>query len=140
MMRTKPSFTSPSRASSPTRTPSSRISPVCEVRHPTVSTRDDEYPSSEESTTNSVTPRLPASGSVLAATTAKSAIAPFVMNIFEPVSTQPSPSEERSARVVMPPTSVPAPGSVTASAPMVRPSTAGQSHRSRCSSVPNRPT
>ena len=111
---------------------------MCDVRQPTVPTRDVDTPSVPASTTNCVMPRLPASGSVFAATTMKSAIVPFVMKVFWPVRTQSSPS--RTAFVVMPPTSEPAFGSVTASAPIFSPLIAGTSHRRRCSSVPNRYT
>ena len=61
---------------------------------------------------------------------------PFVMKDFSPLRTQPPPSG--TALVRMPPTSEPAPGSVTASAVTSLPSIAGTSHRCRCSSVPNR--
>ncbi len=63
---------------------------------------------------------------------------PFVMNVFSPLSTHSSRSE--TALVVIAATSEPAPGSVTASAPMRSPAIAGTSHRRRCSSVPNRYT
>ena len=59
---------------------------------------------------NSVIPSWPPSGSVLVTSTMKSARAPLVMNVFEPLITYSSPS--RFAVVRMPATSEPAPGSV----------------------------
>ena len=64
------------------------------------------------STMNSVMPSWPASGSVLATRRMKSARAPLVMKVFEPLMTYSSPS--RRAVVRMPATSEPAPGSVIA--------------------------
>ena len=58
-------------------------------------------------------------GSVFVTSTMKSARAPLVMNIFEPLITYSSPS--RIALVRMPATSEPAPGSVIPSAPIFSP-------------------
>ena len=57
------------------------------------------------------------------------------MNVFAPLTTY-SPSSRR-AKVLMPATSEPAPGSVIASAPIFSPLIAGTSQRCFCSSVPN---
>ena len=57
------------------------------------------------------------------------------MKIFRPLTTYSSPS--RVARVEMPATSLPAPGSVMPSAPIFVPAIAGASHHRFCSSVPN---
>ena len=51
--------------------------------------------------------------------TMKSARTPFVMNVFEPLITYSSPS--RTARVRMPATSEPAPGSVMPSEEIISP-------------------
>ena len=109
-----------------------------DVRQPTVSIRRAEKPGVPASTTNSEMPWCPPSGPVTAAATTKSAMGPFVMKVFVPDRIHPVPL--RSARVRMAATSDPAPGSVTASAPIDVPATAGTSHRRRWSSVPNRYT
>ncbi len=57
-------------------------------------------------------PRFPAAGSVRASATAKSATGALWIQIFSPVSRQPTPS--RRAVVRMPETSEPASGSVIA--------------------------
>ncbi len=67
----------------------------------------------------------------------KCARVPLVMNIFRPFSTQVSPS--RTARVVIPATSEPASGSVSAIAPIFSPLIAGRRYRSFSASVPNSP-
>ena len=64
-------------------------------------------------------PWWPPSSVVLTAVTMKSARTPFVMNIFEPLTTKP-PSTRR-ARVLMPATSEPASGSVIPSAAIFSP-------------------
>ena len=73
-----------------------------------------------------VIPRCP-SGEVRAATTNTSARPALVMNILVPSSRNPPPSAPSPgtgvARVVMPPTSEPAPGSVTAIEPIFSPDT-----------------
>ena len=66
--------------------------------------------SSLRSTMNSVMPSWPASGSVFVTRRMKSARAPLVMKIFDPLITYSSPS--RRAVVRIPATSEPAPGSV----------------------------
>ena len=79
-------------------------------------------------------PRAPAAGSVTAETTKKSENAPSLMKCFWPVSSQPPPS--RSARVLMPAASEPAPGSVMAIEQVRSPRTAGRSQRCFCASSP----
>ena len=76
------------------------------------------------STTSRLMPLAPgASGSVRATTITRSALIPLVMNVFEPLSTQPSPSLRAVVR--MPCRSLPAPGSVIAiaviSSPLQKP-------------------
>ena len=68
-------------------------------------------------------PPWPPSGVVFAAQTTQSARTPFVMNIFEPLRTQ--PSSVSRAVVRSPATSEPASGSVIASAAMLSPRIAG---------------
>ena len=96
---------------------------MCDVRQPTVSIRWEENPGVPVSTTKSEMPWEPSSGEVFAATMTKSAIGPFVMNVLVPESSQ--PASVRWARAAIPATSDPAPGSVTASAPMRSPAMAG---------------
>ena len=76
----------------------------------------------------------PAAGSVRANTSTLSAWKPFVMKVFEPFSTQSSPS--RTAFVRMPCRSLPASGSVMPIAPIEVPAAIGGSHCSSCSGVP----
>ena len=66
----------------------------------------------------------------------KSARAPFVMKIFEPLITYSSPS--RIAAVRIPATSEPAPGSVMPRHPIRSPLIPGTRYRCFCSSVPSR--
>ena len=104
-----PPPTSPSTASPPTRTPSRNSSAVSCARSPSLpSIFRAENPSAPVGTTKHVTPSSPARAN----TSAKPAHDPSVMKIFEPESTQPSPS--RSARVASADGSDPAPGSVSA--------------------------
>ena len=88
-------------------------------------------------TTKLACPRVPSSGSTAATTTCTSAIPPFVMKIFWPLSTH-SPFL-RTARVFIDDTSEPASGSVTANAPSAGlsgvPKQAGI-HVAICSGVP----
>jgi hypothetical protein len=60
----------------------------------------------------------------------------FVMNAFDPLITQVSPSS--TARVRVPPASVPQPGSVRPNAPIRSPVTSRGSHSAFCASVPKR--
>ncbi len=68
-------------------------------------------------------------------TTMTSALAPCVMNVLVPFSTQLSPS--RVATVRVPAASLPASGSVSAHAPSFSPFASGTSHRTFCASLPN---
>ena len=134
-MWANPRFSSPSSARAGTRHSSSTTSPVCDVRHPTVSMRRVARPGAPVSTTNREMPLAPASGSVFAATTRKSAIGPLVTKVFVPDNVHPSPA--LMARVRTAATSDPPPGSVTASAPISSPATPGRSHRSLWSRSPS---
>ena len=71
------------------------------------------------STTSSEKPLCPASGSVRATTMTRSELMPAEMNVLEPLRIQSSPS--RTAEVLMPARSLPAPGSVIAIAPISSP-------------------
>jgi hypothetical protein len=77
-------------------------------------------------------PRIPSS--VFAQTIARSAIPPFVIHIFVPEITHPSPS--RRAVVRIRPGSEPWSASVNPKQPTTSPRAIGGSHRSFCSSVP----
>src|SRR5665811_989167 len=79
-------------------------------------------------------PRIPSS--VCAHTTATSAMEPFVIHIFEPLSIQSSPS--RRARVRMLPGSDPWSDSVRPKQPIAAPAAIRGSHSSLCSSEPQR--
>jgi len=80
-------------------------------------------------------PRI-SSSSVRAQTTARSAIVPFVIHIFEPFRTQSPPS--RRARVRIAPGSEPASASVRPKQPISSPECMRGSQRSFCSSEPHR--
>ena len=87
-----------------------------------LSLRPTEKPAVPRSTMNIEMPREPlALGSVLAATNTTSALTPLVMNIFDPLSTQWSPSRRAVVRIAA--TSEPASGSVTATAVRISPET-----------------
>ena len=92
--------------------------------------------SSRRSIRKSVIPPWPPSGFVFVTRTQKSARAPLVMKIFEPLMTYSSPS--RIAVVRMPATSEPAPGSVIPRQPIRSPLIPGTRKRCFCSSVPSR--
>ena len=79
-------------------------------------------------------PRIPSS--VWAHTTAASATEPLVIHIFWPLRIQSVPSLR--ALVRMAPGSEPASGSVSPKQPIASPAAIGGSHRSRCSSEPQR--
>ncbi len=81
---------------------------------------------------------MPPPGSVAAATTWKAVIGVplFVMNAFAPSITHSPASSRAVVRVAA--ASEPAPGSVSANEPSASPRHSGASHRSFCSSVPNR--
>ena len=82
-------------------------------------------------------PRMPpCSSPAFAQTTATSAIEPFVIHIFEPFSTQSSPSLR--ARVRIDAGSEPWSGSVRPKQPMASPAAMRGSHCCLCSSVPKR--
>jgi len=85
------------------------------------------------STTNNVKPLWSASGSVRATTTTRSLLTPDEMNVLEPLMIQSSPS--RTAEVRMPARSLPAPGSVIATARINSPLTIPGIQRFFCSSV-----
>ena len=76
------------------------------------------------------------SSEVFANTVKKSAIPPFVIQSFSPFRTQSSPS--RTAVVLMPAASEPAPGSVRQKAAIVSPLASFGRKRARWSSVPKR--
>ena len=80
-------------------------------------------------------PRI-APSSVLAQTTATSAIVPFVIHIFAPFRTQSEPSRRACVRIE--PGSEPASGSVRPKQPIASPACIAGSQRSFCSSVPQR--
>ena len=131
----KPRPSTPSTASSPSVTPSSTTSRVSEECQPIFcSGAPNESPGVPAGTTNVVIPRCPPSGSVFAPTTRTSARPALVMYILRPSSTQ--PSSVRRARAVMPATSEPAPGSVTAIAAMASPAASAATQRSCWSVVP----
>ena len=114
-----------------TGTSSSTTSRVSEECQPILrSGRPIDRPRVPRSTTNKVMPRCPVAAPVRAATTNTSARPALVMNILRPSSTQPSPV--RRAVVVMPATSEPVPGSVTAMAATASPAASGASQRLRC--------
>jgi len=75
------------------------------------------------STTNAEMPFLPLSGSVTAKTTITSPTDPWVVKVFEPLSTHAAPS--RRAVVLVPPASEPAVGSVRLQPPILRPLASG---------------
>ena len=79
-------------------------------------------------------PRI-APSSVLAQTTATSAIVPFVIHIFAPFRIQSEPSRRACVRIE--PGSEPASGSVSPKQPIASPACIGGSQRSFCSSEPN---
>ena len=107
-----PSPSPPSRAESGTRTPSRNSSAVSCARRPSLpSIFRASNPGLPVGTTKQVIPRAP-SPPVRANTKANDAQDPSVMKIFEPESTQSSPS--RSARVRSDAGSEPASGSVSA--------------------------
>ena len=81
-------------------------------------------------------PCAPFSGSVFATTITRSELMPLVMNVFEPLSTQSSPS--RTAVVLMPCRSEPAAGSLIAIAVISSPEQNPGNQRAFCSSVASR--
>ena len=86
------------------------------------------------STTISVNPREPPSGSVRTTAITRSEWMPLVMNVFAPSTTQ--PPSTRTPDVRMPRRSLPVPGSVIAIAPISSPAAILGSHRCFCSSLP----
>jgi len=88
------------------------------------------------SSTKAVMPRWRDLGSVRASTTQVPATVPWVMNVFEPLSTQWSPF--LTAVVRMPAASDPEPGSVSAQAASFSPVASAGSQRRFCSSLPKR--
>ncbi len=99
---------------------------------------DCSKPGMPRSSTNDSTLRSRggvAPSSSLQMNTVVSACGPFVMNVFEPLSTNSSPSRTAEAR--MPPNaSEPLSGSVIAHAPTLSRVSSGSAQRSRCSGVP----
>ena len=85
------------------------------------------------STTSSDIPLWRCVGSVFAATITRSALIPFVMNVFDPFRTYSSPS--RIAVVAIPARSEPVPGSVMATAVISSPEAIPGSQRLACSSL-----
>ena len=79
-------------------------------------------------------PSWPPVAVVLTAQTRKSARTPLVMNVFEPLTTQPPSTFRPLVRIEA--TSEPAPGSVIPSAAIFSPAIAGRRKRSCCSAVP----
>ena len=79
--------------------------------------------SSRRSTTSRLIPSCAFEGSVLTTRTMKSARAPLVMNIFEPLTTNSSPSRIAVVRIAA--TSEPASGSVMPRQPIFSPPIAG---------------
>jgi hypothetical protein len=84
------------------------------------------------SITSSESPPWRADGSVLTAAITRSALIPFVMNVFVPFTTYSSPS--RSAEAAIAARSDPVSGSVIAIAVISSPLAMPGSQRSRCSS------
>ena len=80
-------------------------------------------------------PLVPAARSVTAITTITSPTRPWVVNVFEPFSTQQSPA--RAAVVRMPAASLPDVDSVSPQAPIFSPRASGARNVCFCSSVPN---
>ena len=94
-----------------------------------------EKPGNSRSTTNAVMPLYPFETSTLAKTMNAPASAPFVIQNFRPVSSQPSPVH--SARVASANASLPLPGSDRANAPSTSAVRRGK-YRRCCSSLPHR--
>ena len=115
---------------------SKRTSVVSLARIPSLSSlRPARNPGVPRSTTKAEMPLAPRVRSVTAITTITSALAPCVMNVFAPFSTQQSPSRVAVVRVAA--ASLPAFGSVSAQAPSFSPRASGTSHFCFCASVPN---
>ena len=127
--------TSGNTASPGRRTPSSTSSLVTEARSDSLCLISGaEKPGLSVGTTK---PRIPpCSSPALAQTTATSAIEPLVIHIFEPSSTQSSPSRRALVRIEA--GSEPWSGSVSPKQPIASPVAIEGSQRSRCSSVPQR--
>ncbi len=85
---------------------------------------------------NAETPLRPAARSVTAITTMTSQMRPWVMKVFEPLSTQPSPA--RVAVVRMLAASLPEVDSVSPQAPSFSPRASGARNCALCASDPNR--
>ena len=96
----------------------------------------ERKPCVPRSTTKAEIPFLPLLRSVTAITTAVSATRPLVMNVFDPLSTQESPS--RTAVALVPPASEPALFSVRPQQPTFSPLARGVRNLFFCSSVPAR--
>ncbi len=124
MISLKPSFIPPSRFSVGTNTSSMAMSAVSEASQPILSIFSATNPGWSVSTMKNEMPWWPPSAVVLTAVTMKSARTPLVMNILEPLITQPPSTSV--ARLLMPATSEPASGSVMPSAAMLVPAMAGR--------------
>ena len=123
----KPRFSSPSRLVRGTRTPSKASSDVSCALRPTFSRlRPRENPSRSASTSTRLVPCAPPAGSVLATTTIRSADWPLVMKVLRPSTTRWLPSARAVVRI--PCKSLPAPGSVMATAAMAAPEASLGSH------------
>lgn len=125
-----PSPGAPSTADSGTHTSSSTTSAVGEAVMPILASGGPtDRPGEAVSTTNAVRrpPLVAAAGCVTAYTTSTSASGALVHHALAPFSTQPAapslPRAARTADVVIPRTSEPAPGSLMASPPTADPST-----------------
>ena len=129
MIWRNPPPSAPTTAVAGTATASSTTSRVSEECQPILrSGLPRASPGVPRSTANSVIPPCPSSPE-RAATMSTSASPALVMNILRPSSSQ--PSSVRRARVVMPATSEPVPGSVTAMAATASPAASDASQRAR---------
>ena len=134
----KASSLSPSKRSRPTRTSSRNSMPVGDEWRPILrSGFDCSSPGIPLSSTNCTTLRsagaLPSSS--LQMNRIVSAYGPFVMNVFEPLSTYSSPSR-RAVDCIEPNASLPEFGSVIAHAPILSSVSRSRAHRSFCAVVP----
>ena len=132
----KPSPSSPSRFSAGATTSWNAIADVSVERCPILSRCFSAVtPSASISTTNADSPLCPLGRSVEAEADDHDALPPFVMNIFEPLSTYSSP--RRTAVVWIAETSDPAPGSEEAEAAGDRARRERRQPLLLCSSVPH---
>jgi hypothetical protein len=78
-----------------------------------------DMPAVSRSITNAEMPRCPLARSVIAIATTMPPIRPWVMKLFDPFRTQPSPSRTAVVRIAA--ASLPAPASVSPHAPITSP-------------------